>query len=395
MNLLIYTENHVYGGGNKYMIQFINALNINYNVTLITNKNGVSKNELDQLKYKITHFELDILSLIYMFKNLFILKILYKLYFNFFNNGKVQLIKYISKKNIIEFDKILINKNYDFVFAFNGGLPGATSCLDLLDLTTKYKIKSVLSILSIPTDNKILINYYLNTIKNIDFFIVNCLAIKNILQYNLNIISYKIFIITQFVDLPIFNKKILHNNNALKLGFVGRVEKGKGIFILLKAFKELNKKHKNLSLEIYGKNYLKFWQKLYISSMYNYKNINFKGTFTSINEVYDTIDILILPSLWEGLPYVILESMSFGIPVIASDVGGISEVVIPNFNGHLIKRNSYKSLYEVLDNFEISSYSFYCNNSRCFIEKNFTKKTFESSINSFFDKLNQDFEINI
>ena len=98
MNLLIYTENHVYGGGNKYMIQFINALNINYNVTLITNKNGVSKNELDQLKYKITHFELDILSLNYMFKNLFILKILYKLYFNFFNNGKVQLIKYISKK---------------------------------------------------------------------------------------------------------------------------------------------------------------------------------------------------------------------------------------------------------------------------------------------------------
>jgi glycosyltransferase involved in cell wall biosynthesis len=386
MNLLIFTENHVFGGGNKYMINFINALNINYNIILVSNKNGLSKNELNQIKHKIVHYELNILSFNYLFKNYDILNIFYKIYFKFSNFGKHFLIKYISNRNINEFEKLMMNRIlvYDFAFAFNGGLPGAASCLDLFNVTSKYNIKSVLSIVSMPVEKNIFTNYYKNTINKIDYFLVNCFAIKNSLFENYNITINKIYIIPQYVDLPITYKNHLYNKNALKFGFVGRIEKGKGIFILLKAFKELNKKYKNIRLEIYGKNYLKIWQKIYIKYAFKNNNIDFKGSFTNINEVFNSIDLLILPSLWEGLPFVILESMSFGVPVVASDVGGISEVVIPNFNGQLVKKNSSKSLYDILDNFEITSYTYYSNNSRNFIIQNFTYKSFESNINSFF-----------
>lgn len=389
MNLLIYTENHVFGGGNKYMINFINALNDNYNIILVSNKNGISKNELNQIRHKKVHYELNILSFNYLFKNYDILNIFYKIYFKFSNFGKQFLIKYISNRNINEFEKLMMSRIlvYDFVFAFNGGLPGATSCLDLFNVTSKHNIKSVLSIVSMPVEKNIFTNYYKNTINKIDYFLVNCFAIKNSLFENYNITIKKIYIIPQYVDLPISYKNYLYNKNALKFGFVGRIEKGKGIFILLKAFKELNKKYKNISLEIYGKNYLKFWQKVYINFAFKNNNIYFKGSFTNINEVYNSIDLLILPSLWEGLPFVILESMSFGVPVVASDVGGISEVVIPNFNGQLVKKNSSKSLYDILDNFEITSYTYYSKNSRNFIIQNFTYKSFESKINSLFLEL--------
>jgi glycosyltransferase involved in cell wall biosynthesis len=389
MNLLIFTENHVFGGGNKYMINFINALNNDHNIILVTNKNGLSKNELNQINCKTLHYELNLLSYDYLFKNYFVLRIIFKFYSKFFNFGKKSIVRYVSNRNIIEFENLLMSSTlvYDFVFAFNGGLPGATSCLDLLHVTAKHNIKSVISIVSMPMKNNIFTNYYLNTLKNIDYFIVNCFAIKKSLFDNYNITKNKIYIIPQFVDLPHTYNNKLQDSNILKLGFVGRIEKGKGIFILLKAFNNLTKKNKNISLEIYGKNYLKFWQKIYIYLIFKNSSIQFKGSFTSIEQVYNSIDLLILPSLWEGLPFVILESMSFGVPVIASDVGGISEVVIPNYNGHLVEKNSFKSLYDVLDDFEINSYTFYSNNSRKFIKENFTKKSFDLKIDYLFTEL--------
>ena len=47
-------------------------------------------------------------------------------------------------------------------------------------------------------------------------------------------------------------------------------------------------------------------------------------------------DLLMLPSNYEGLPMVIIEAMSFGKPIVASDVGGISEIVRNDINGYTL-----------------------------------------------------------
>jgi glycosyltransferase involved in cell wall biosynthesis len=66
--------------------------------------------------------------------------------------------------------------------------------------------------------------------------------------------------------------------------------------------------------------------------------IEFKGTLDKNNvfEELDLADIFVFISAWEGFPYTILEGMSCGLPIIASDVGGVEEAVSEK-NGILVK----------------------------------------------------------
>ena len=76
-----------------------------------------------------------------------------------------------------------------------------------------------------------------------------------------------------------------------------------------------------------------------IESVINLLNINdqFKmiGFQKNINSFYDLCDLVILPSRNEFLPYVLIEAMAFSKPVLATNVGGIPEIVRNKYNGEL------------------------------------------------------------
>ncbi len=66
-------------------------------------------------------------------------------------------------------------------------------------------------------------------------------------------------------------------------------------------------------------------------------NVLFLGFRKDMPEIMAAVDVLALPSLTEGLPSVILEAFSCCIPVIATDVGGVPELVIHGENGWLVR----------------------------------------------------------
>jgi glycosyltransferase involved in cell wall biosynthesis len=66
-------------------------------------------------------------------------------------------------------------------------------------------------------------------------------------------------------------------------------------------------------------------------------NVFFMGNIPNAGAYNEYVDLFILPSNYEGLPIVILEAMSFGKPIVASNVGGISEIVINNENGYTVE----------------------------------------------------------
>lgn len=68
-------------------------------------------------------------------------------------------------------------------------------------------------------------------------------------------------------------------------------------------------------------------------------NVFFMGNLPNAGAYNQFVDLFILPSNYEGLPMVIIEAMSFGCPVVASDVGGISEIVVNGWNGYTVENN--------------------------------------------------------
>lgn len=69
-------------------------------------------------------------------------------------------------------------------------------------------------------------------------------------------------------------------------------------------------------------------------------NCHFLGNITGAGAYCSKADMLILPSSYEGLPMVIIEAMSLGKPVVASNVGGISEIVHDGVNGYTVSNSA-------------------------------------------------------
>jgi glycosyltransferase involved in cell wall biosynthesis len=70
------------------------------------------------------------------------------------------------------------------------------------------------------------------------------------------------------------------------------------------------------------------------------ENIFCLGNIPNAGKYNQFVDLFILPSNYEGLPIVILEAMSFGKPVVASNVGGIHEIVVNDENGYTVENNA-------------------------------------------------------
>jgi len=68
--------------------------------------------------------------------------------------------------------------------------------------------------------------------------------------------------------------------------------------------------------------------------------VSFLGERNDVEEILSSSDIFVLPSNWEGLPLSILEAMRAGLPVIATDVGGVSEIITNDINGYLVPKKN-------------------------------------------------------
>lgn len=128
-----------------------------------------------------------------------------------------------------------------------------------------------------------------------------------------------------------YSSNLVYNKRYI---FVGHVTNEKGIRELVEAFSKLGS---GFSLGIYGPLGDNF-----IEENFNIQNISYNGVLAPENvcKTMKEYDVLVLPSYREGYPGVIIEAFSVGIPVIASSLESISEMVTENVNGKLIRPRS-------------------------------------------------------
>lgn len=140
--------------------------------------------------------------------------------------------------------------------------------------------------------------------------------------------------------------------NKIVITYAGRIIKEKGVYLLLDAFKEIEKKYKNVLLIIAGDGPILEELK----QKYKDKNIIFKGKlpYEEVMTLYNSTDIFVHPSMYpEGLPTVILESGIMKCAIIATDRGGTVEVINDEKYGIIIEENQEavkEAIVELLEN---------------------------------------------
>jgi glycosyltransferase involved in cell wall biosynthesis len=126
--------------------------------------------------------------------------------------------------------------------------------------------------------------------------------------------------------------------------FIGRLSEEKGILTLVEAFEKMP----YLRLKILGKGPLEERFKQMIASR-NLQNIEMMGFLDGLRkeEILQKSTFLVFPSEWyEGMPYTILESFAQGIPVIASRIGGLKELVEDGVTGFLFEPGNVEDLIQ-------------------------------------------------
>ncbi|EJD6501189.1 glycosyltransferase family 4 protein [Providencia rettgeri] len=169
---------------------------------------------------------------------------------------------------------------------------------------------------------------------------------KNLaIKFNVATANKQIVIHNGMPDKSVEFPKKNNTSNIINIITVARFSEQKDHYSLLKALSNLPKS--NWTLNLVGKGPLEPEIKKLASELKLSEKINFLGERHDVSNLLSLADIFILPSNWEGLPRSIIEAMSFSLPVIASDVGGVNEMVSLS-NGFLIPRGDIHTMSKAI-----------------------------------------------
>ena len=174
----------------------------------------------------------------------------------------------------------------------------------------------------------------------------------------------KIVVLHNAVNLPKLELKEKDKQDCKNILFLGRLGERKGIYDILNAAKQIKEEFQNMHLKDNEQKSSKdFSQNIKMilagdGEIEKVKDIVKQENLEEIIEVKGWVDskekeillkkadIYILPSYDEGMPMSILEAMSYSLPVVTTEVGGIPEIVKDNENGILIKPGDIEGLKE-------------------------------------------------
>lgn len=136
-----------------------------------------------------------------------------------------------------------------------------------------------------------------------------------------------------------------------RLIFVGRLAAVKGLPVLVEAFARLRARHPDAVLSIVGDGPERKSAEARVAALGLAGAVTFHG-YQSSDEVADLLsraDVMVLPSFAEGVPVVLMEAMASGLPVVASRVAGVQELVEDGVSGYAVPPGDIDSLVARLD----------------------------------------------
>lgn len=191
--------------------------------------------------------------------------------------------------------------------------------------------------------------YYKKMFNMIDKFLFNSNVTKAIYNKYLDVPG-KVISITHnnILDNRVLKK---YDDKVLKVTYLGPQEQYKGFFLLtnvMKKFKSMKKE--DIQLSVYGDN-------KYRNNQFN-ANINFYGryNYNTLEKIFSNTDVLVVPSIWyETFGFIVIEALSYGIPVIASKKVGAKDILVDGeIKYGIVVEDNEEELYGVLEDIRVN-----------------------------------------
>lgn len=167
-------------------------------------------------------------------------------------------------------------------------------------------------------------------------------------------------------------------SSKIKIGFFGRLDFQKGFDVLLESAPLLNE---NIEVHVYGDN------------VRNDIKANFPANFikhgwlenSKITEKMLDVDVVIVPSRWEGFALVPIEAMRAARPLIISPLSSLPEVVINSFNGLILSSLSTEAIVYTLNSLSLNNLKIMGVNARAVYEASFCESDFLNKIEKVYN----------
>ncbi len=151
-------------------------------------------------------------------------------------------------------------------------------------------------------------------------------------------------------------KPFLKNSGVTRIGFLGRLETRKGVYVFAESLKLIFDQIDNVESCFIGPD-----TRLSKGSTGNElrkslspwsERVSFTGHLDGVEKLaaIENCDLIVLPSLWENFPYACLESLVLGKYVIATQGSGFDEIITPGINGTLVTPGDSKALSDAVIN---------------------------------------------
>jgi len=325
LKLLLVVGNCSLNGTEKYAIELASNLNKEkYSVVIATPERGQLSDIMN--KYGIREFV--------------------------YNNGKMNK---FSLKGTLNLLKHIKEEKYDIVHANNGIIPCILSKLIGIKIVvetkhglffTEEKLRKLNFFTFIHEHLKQYYSDYIIAISQKDkSYLIKYFKFK---EHKIKVIynGIKTDNLDKYKDLKLRVDK--NENENFILGNIGRLTYQKAQERIIKASTVIGKEIEGLKILLIGEgenrdmltDMIKKNKLEDIVSILSYKE--------NIYDYYMEMDALILTSRFEGIPFVLMESMALGIPVITTDVGGIGDIIKNGFNGIIIDGDNINEIKEAI-----------------------------------------------
>lgn len=243
-------------------------------------------------------------------------------------------------------------KEYDLVHFHGASIPLLITTPFLKLLKKKIIAKVSSAKLGIEAGSfygryRFLSNVFISILKRVDAFV----AISKEIEEGLFAEGYersRIYRIPNFVDTSVFFPEDKKKQNDKVVIFSGALDKRKGIEILLEAWKDVQQVFPQWKLLILGDGLMKTSLIMQAETLGITKSTVFAGHVHNVPDHLRKADLFVLPSIQEGLPNSLLEAMGCELPVVASRIGGVVDVVEDGKTGMLFEPGNVADLSSAL-----------------------------------------------